>query len=707
MDLSCSIIHSLPIGSERYNFNARHGTPVRSQQTYVEVCIIASVNLNSTDTEVTFPKHQHIELFYPSIPTIGSNFFRQLGEVTLNLELRKGNLSELLFGESKLNHLKIGDTGLSRFEVVDEYDSNLQTLIIHERLITVLPTRVNLLRELRSLDLSGCSLTIVDLSQLNGLNLLNALVLADNQLSSVEDGGVGVNLPALNKFDVQQNELSRIDRFPEMFPALKFTRIMQNRWDCEWVSEVRDKIWRKNITVLGTDFRCGRRINNGGLCCTYAHPFRARLAIAKAMLSVLDELSATSTGDGTATQSIDPLITFKVYENETVDGVIGVETQNVGIYLQNPIGVVLLVVIPCSLAIIKRTIECSRVQRNSTCFIEGVSFHTPTEEYFTAFPTSPHIIIESSEILHFSGQLFDALAETAFLTLKGSLIPTVTFRSDELHCLRIDNTGLREFAVTPFENRNLNTLIINGNPLSAIPSTVRYLTGLSILDLSNNQLEHVKLDWFQTMENLLVLDLSGNRITRLDIPPSLRFGRLKNFWVNHNLLRHVPFFPNFAPALRRVRLVENRWSCEWVAQVRQAIWTASIEVYGAEYVCPDKLDGGLCCYEDYLYHGTDIEVEHEARRTYLVDRIEVEQFPRAERMLARDENREERQHMILKHSFDVLEQKYRRLVEQKEQLEQRFVNTVRELERTVKRLTAELTEAQDTIRAQNLKIVLR
>ncbi|XP_035895154.1 uncharacterized protein LOC118504597 isoform X3 [Anopheles stephensi] len=95
LDLSCSIIHSLPIGSERYNFNARHGTPVRSQQTYVEVCIIASVNLNSTDTEVTFPKNQHIELFYPSIPTIGSNFFRQLGEVTLNLELRKGNLTFL------------------------------------------------------------------------------------------------------------------------------------------------------------------------------------------------------------------------------------------------------------------------------------------------------------------------------------------------------------------------------------------------------------------------------------------------------------------------------------------------------------------------------------------------------------------------------------------------------------------------------------
>uniref|UniRef100_A0A2C9H4D2 Leucine rich immune protein (Short) n=1 Tax=Anopheles maculatus TaxID=74869 RepID=A0A2C9H4D2_9DIPT len=366
----------------------------------------------------------------------------------------------------------------------------------------------------------------------------------------------------------------------------------------------------------------------------------------------------------------------------------------------------LLLVIPCSLAIIKKTIECSRVQRNSTCFIEGVSFETPTDEYVTAFPTSSHIIIESSEILHFSSQLFDALAETAFLTLKGCLIPTVTFRSDELHSLRIDNTGLREFAVTPFENRNLNTLIINGNPLSAIPPTVRYLTGLSILDLSNNQLEHVKLDWFRTMENLLVLDLSANRIVRIDIVPSLRLGRLKNFWINHNRLRQVAFFPDFAPALRRVRLVENRWSCEWVAQVRQSIWTSAIHVYGAEYLCADKLDGGLCCYEGDLYNSSEIESEHE-ERTYFDGGIASEQFPRAERMLARDDNREERQHMLLKQSYDVLEQKYRRLVEEKERLEQRFVNTVRELERTVKRLTTELTEAQDMIRTQNLKIVLQ
>uniref|UniRef100_A0A240PK30 Uncharacterized protein n=1 Tax=Anopheles christyi TaxID=43041 RepID=A0A240PK30_9DIPT len=332
LNLSCSIIHPLPIPAERYMWTPMHSA-LGKQKEHEEVCIIASVTLNNTDSEVIFPKQQTIELFYARIPYFGPALFRQLDDATVSLELRKGTIAELQYGGSNLKHLKVSDTGMSHFEVLKEDDSPLQTLVIHERLVTVLPMNVNLLTGLKLLDLSGCSLTTLDLSELYGLNSLIALNIADNQLSSVE-ASIRVALPTLAKFDVQQNELSHIDQFPDMFPALQYTRIMQNRWDCEWVSAARDKIWRRNITVLGTDFRCsGRRINNGGLCCAYAHPARARLAIAKAVLSVLEELSLD-------VPSIDPLITFKVFENETLDGVVGVEMENVGIYLKDPIGVV-------------------------------------------------------------------------------------------------------------------------------------------------------------------------------------------------------------------------------------------------------------------------------------------------------------------------------------------------------------------------------
>uniref|UniRef100_A0A1Y9H9I8 Uncharacterized protein n=1 Tax=Anopheles farauti TaxID=69004 RepID=A0A1Y9H9I8_9DIPT len=330
----CSIIHPMPIGSERTIFTPME-RDVQQHADYEEVCIIANVNLNSTNY-TTFPSYRSIELFYLSTPHIGPSVFQQLSEVTLNLELRKGFVGELVYGLSRLKNLKISDTGLYLFEVLPLYDETLQTLVIHERLITVLPSNLNFLTELKLLDLSGCSLTTIDISQLGSLSYLSVLNLADNQLASIETS-TETDFPALVMIDVHQNALSRVDRFPEMFPALKFTRIMRNRWDCEWASAVREKIWTRNITVLGTDLLCGKRINNGGLCCTYAHPSRARLAIAKTLLSAIEDMIASATADA---QTIEPLITLKVFENETVDGVIGVEMQNVGIYLQNPIGAV-------------------------------------------------------------------------------------------------------------------------------------------------------------------------------------------------------------------------------------------------------------------------------------------------------------------------------------------------------------------------------
>uniref|UniRef100_A0A1S4HDX6 Uncharacterized protein n=1 Tax=Anopheles gambiae TaxID=7165 RepID=A0A1S4HDX6_ANOGA len=357
---------------------------------------------------------------------------------------------------------------------------------------------------------------------------------------------------------------------------------------------------------------------------------------------------------------------------------------------------------PASSSSSRNAIECSRVQPNSTCFIEGVAFESTADEYLTIFPPAKHIIMQASEILHFAPHLFDALPGTVFLTLKGSIIPALTFRSDELRSLRIDATELRELAVAPLVNRHLNTLIITGNPLSVIPPTVRYLTGLSMLDLSNNRLQHVQLGWFEPMAGLLVLDLSGNRITRLDVHASLRLVRLENFWTNHNQLRRIEFFPRFAPALRRVRLVENYWACEWVAQVRELIWANQIQVHGAEHACPEAQDGGLCCYEGQEpFNELDGGLEREAKgddergqfgKTY----ARVESY-----LQPRDQNHRDRQPG---RACNVLEQKYRTLVDEKELLERRFINTVRELERTVRRLTAELTEAQDRLRTQHVRL---
>ncbi|XP_052871568.1 uncharacterized protein LOC128277167, partial [Anopheles cruzii] len=313
------------------------GTP------YEEVCIIASVTADSLTGRTTFPGYRMIELFYPTVPYFGPNVFRRFNRTTLSLELRKGTIDELVMGLSHLESLKVSDTGLGSFEVLPEANPILQALAIHERKLVTLSANVRFLVGLQLLDLSGCSLTTVDLGTLTPIPWLTVLNLADNRLTLVE-ATEDVVLPELIMFDVQQNDLQRISRYPEMFPGLRFTRLLQNGWRCEWVSEVRNKIWTRRITVLGSDFECAgeARVNNGGLCCV---PTEERIAISKTMLSVLAELGRSAVGgDGSPRRATDsatvadaPPMTVKVFENETVEGVIGVEMDNVGIYLQEPV----------------------------------------------------------------------------------------------------------------------------------------------------------------------------------------------------------------------------------------------------------------------------------------------------------------------------------------------------------------------------------
>ncbi|XP_035773501.1 uncharacterized protein LOC118456658 [Anopheles albimanus] len=348
--IGCSIRHNLPIVSDRQPFPSMYSIVrdrTREQLSpvarYEEVCIIASVTAGTLSIRRTFPAHRTIELFHPMIPFFGPNLFARLNATTVSLELRKGSISELYFGSANhLESLKISDIGLGTFNVVPETNSILRALAIHDRQLSTITPNIRYLEELQLLDLSGCSLTVFQLELVKPMRWLTALNLAENQLELIDTGDDAIVLPELLMFDVQLNRLQEIDRFPEVFPGLKFTRLTQNDWQCEWVGRVRATIWTQNITVLGSDFGCGTRPNNGGLCCTPAERAEERIAITKTMLSVLAELEPSVSSrepnrEDSSTGS--PLLTVKVFENDTIEGVIGVEMQNVGVYLQEPVRV--------------------------------------------------------------------------------------------------------------------------------------------------------------------------------------------------------------------------------------------------------------------------------------------------------------------------------------------------------------------------------
>uniref|UniRef100_A0A182Q4C2 Uncharacterized protein n=1 Tax=Anopheles farauti TaxID=69004 RepID=A0A182Q4C2_9DIPT len=210
------------------------------------------------------------------------------------------------------------------------------------------------------------------------------------------------------------------------------------------------------------------------------------------------------------------------------------------------------------------------------------------------------LLLDGCLIEHFSPAMFGLLQDTDCLTLRGGLIPTVTFNSLTLDTLVIEATGLSVFEIVPSDvpYAKLRVLHITRNALEQLTPGFASLVGLKRLDLSQNRLTHVDLDILSSLERLRDLDLSVNRIVRLDASPERQLPGLRNLWVSYNRLRTFRAFPGAFPALDTVRLIGNVWRCSWVDRARADIIRHGITAFGADYDCPGERQGGLCCYDD-------------------------------------------------------------------------------------------------------------
>ncbi|EDS33824.1 metalloproteinase [Culex quinquefasciatus] len=212
------------------------------------------------------------------------------------------------------------------------------------------------------------------------------------------------------------------------------------------------------------------------------------------------------------------------------------------------------------------------------------------------FPNSVELILESFYLDHWGVQLFTELNRTRYLSLLYGSIPAVTFESPILETFSVVQTNTSSFEVSPVRNSVLKTLQITRNKLATISPSIRQLSGLTTLDLSQNELEYVDLDLFAGMKSLKNLDLSVNQISSVDASPALQLGRLRNLWVSYNRLQRFESFPEAFPALDTVRLIGNRWSCGWVDGARRDIMDRRITAFGVDYGCSESRQGGLCCY---------------------------------------------------------------------------------------------------------------
>uniref|UniRef100_A0A182JEG0 Uncharacterized protein n=1 Tax=Anopheles atroparvus TaxID=41427 RepID=A0A182JEG0_ANOAO len=235
-----------------------------------------------------------------------------------------------------------------------------------------------------------------------------------------------------------------------------------------------------------------------------------------------------------------------------------------------------------------------------TC-LHNVTLNNAT--LFSATAAGGELVLEGYRIARFGRELFELLSRTASLTLRKGSIPNVFFHSHALDTLQIQSTGLESFELDDLPMPNLRVLQITRNSLELITPRISQLVGLRHLDLSQNHLTHVQLDLFQPMRHLRDLDLSVNRIVRIEAtgkPSSVQVGQpltVRNLWVSYNRLEVFDVFPEAFPWLATVRLSGNVWSCPWVDWARAEILRKGITVFGADYDCTGERRGGLCCFE--------------------------------------------------------------------------------------------------------------
>ncbi|XP_062565902.1 protein artichoke-like [Armigeres subalbatus] len=261
--------------------------------------------------------------------------------------------------------------------------------------------------------------------------------------------------------------------------------------------------------------------------------------------------------------------------------------------------IICFLIVNCASFALPRAFPNQRLQNDGITYVRPSEFSDCFE-----FPNGRELIIDGLAQEHWNESCFAQLTDTKHLSLVNGSIPMITFRSNKLLSLSVLQTNLEWFEVRSEKNPTLKSLQISRNRLQEVPSNIKFLVGLTLLDLSQNALEFVDLQMLRSMSQLRTLDLSVNKIVLIDADSDLRLTNLRNLDVSYNQLDRLDAFPRVFPVLGTIRLIGNRWSCEWVDRARRNIMDRRIVAFGVDYGCDQHRQGGLCCYGDLVTDGT-------------------------------------------------------------------------------------------------------
>ncbi|XP_058822091.1 probable inactive serine/threonine-protein kinase roco10 isoform X2 [Topomyia yanbarensis] len=232
-------------------------------------------------------------------------------------------------------------------------------------------------------------------------------------------------------------------------------------------------------------------------------------------------------------------------------------------------------------------LSCSAHDPDHSCCIHSVVLDSKNSERYS-FPQEAAIHLENCTIDNFSPELATRLSDaTTELSILDGSCPKVYVKPG-LKSFTSLRCGTVDVVIDPVENNELELLDLAGL-LNDIPTNVQYFKKLAVLDLCENQIEHVRLDQLQGLHRLRKLNLGHNKIKSVSLSKELSLPaltelflhgnelmeldlthleapNLERLYVSENQLLRIDGFPQRFNKLIRTDLYSNKWNCSWLKE---------------------------------------------------------------------------------------------------------------------------------------------